>query len=59
VGRFVKTWCKEINFGGLGRSDRFVHWYNDEHFHNGLRFVIPAYLHQGKDVKIIAQRQLA
>lgn len=37
-------------------SDRFAHWYNDEHLHSGICFVTPEDRHQGKDVEILAQR---
>ncbi len=46
---------EEIN-NARGWTDRFVHWYNDEHLHSGIRFVTPADRHQGKDVEILAQR---
>lgn len=34
----------------------FVHWYNYEHRHSGIRFVTPADRHVGKDVTILTQR---
>ncbi len=34
----------------------FVDWYNDEHFHSGIRFVTPEQRHSGKDIAILAQR---
>jgi len=37
-------------------TDRFVHWYNNEHLHSGIRFITPEDRHQGKDVEILAQR---
>ncbi len=36
--------------------DQFVHWYNTEHRHSGIRFVTPAEKHIGKDREILAQR---
>lgn len=34
----------------------FVHWYNEEHLHSGIRFVTPASRHRGEDVEILANR---
>lgn len=36
---------------------QFVHGYNHEHRHSGIRFVTPAQRHQGQDPAILAQRQ--
>ncbi len=35
---------------------RFVHWYNQEHRHSGIRYVTPAQRHAGQDVAILAAR---
>jgi putative transposase len=35
---------------------RFVHWYNVEHRHSGIRYVSPAQRHAGQDRKILAKR---
>ncbi|MDE2089803.1 MAG: transposase, partial [Gammaproteobacteria bacterium] len=35
----------------------FVHWYNEEHHHSGIRFVTPAQRHRGEDRAILANRQ--
>ena len=35
---------------------RFVHWYNEEHLHSGIKFVTPASRHQKKDKKILENR---
>ena len=35
----------------------FVHWYNEEHRHSGIRFVTPAQRHRGEDRAILAKRQ--
>lgn len=35
---------------------RFVHWYNHEHRHSGIRFVTPHERHQGTDHQVLAQR---
>ncbi|BAP87814.1 integrase catalytic subunit [Burkholderiales bacterium GJ-E10] len=35
---------------------RFVHWYNNEHRHSGIRYVTPAQRHAGQDVEILAAR---
>lgn len=35
---------------------RFVHWYNHEHRHSGIRYVSPAQRHDGRDRAILAAR---
>ena len=35
---------------------RFVHWYNNEHRHSGIRYVTPAQRHAGEDRDILAAR---
>src|SRR3954467_4564296 len=35
---------------------RFVHWYNHEHRHSGIRYVTPAQRHVGQDGPILAAR---
>lgn len=35
---------------------RFMHWYNDQHQHSGIRFVTPAQRHRGLDKAILAKR---
>lgn len=35
---------------------RFVHWYNQEHLHSGIRYVSPAQRHAGHDTAILAAR---
>jgi putative transposase len=34
----------------------FVHWYNHEHLHSGIRFVRPIDRHEGRDKAILAAR---
>jgi transposase InsO family protein len=34
----------------------FVHWYNDEHRHSGIRYVTPAQRHAGEDHSLLAAR---
>jgi putative transposase len=34
----------------------FVHWYNHEHRHSGIRYVSPAQRHAGEDAPILAAR---
>lgn len=34
----------------------FVHWYNFQHHHSGIRYVAPADRHAGRDAKILAAR---
>jgi transposase InsO family protein len=36
--------------------DGFVHWYNHEHLHSGIRFVTPVDRHDGRDAAILAAR---
>jgi putative transposase len=35
---------------------RFVHWYNFEHRHSGIKYVTPAQRHAGEDVELLAAR---
>lgn len=35
----------------------FVHWYNHEHCHSGIKFVTPAQRHSGQDTVILANRK--
>jgi transposase InsO family protein len=35
---------------------RFVHWYNHEHRHSGIRYVSPAQRHDGRDGDILGAR---
>ena len=35
---------------------RFVHWYNDEHRHSGIRCLTPAQRHTGQDGPLLAAR---
>jgi len=37
-------------------ATRFVHWYNVEHRHSGIRYVSPAQRHSGDDHPILAAR---
>jgi transposase InsO family protein len=37
--------------------DRFVHWYNKEHKHSGIRFVTPTERHEGREAEILANRR--
>jgi putative transposase len=34
----------------------FVHWYNHEHRHSGIRYVTPAQRHSGQDGRLLAAR---
>ncbi len=38
-------------------ANRFILWYNKEHRHSSIHFVTPEARHQGKDIKIPANRQ--
>lgn len=37
-------------------AHRFVHWYNHEHRHSGIRYVSPAQRHAGEDAVILQAR---
>ena len=37
-------------------AHRFVHWYNHEHRHSGIRYVSPAQRHAGDDAAILQAR---
>jgi putative transposase len=37
-------------------ASRFVHWYNHEHRHSGIRYVTPAQRHAGHDRALLAER---
>ncbi len=37
-------------------ADDFVHWYNHEHRHSGIRYVTPAQRHAGADRQVLAAR---
>jgi transposase InsO family protein len=37
---------------------RFVHWYNYEHKHSGLKFISPAQRHSGQDEAIMVNREV-
>ncbi len=37
-------------------ASRFVHWYNHDHRHSGIRYVSPAQRHAGEDAAILAAR---
>jgi len=36
--------------------EKFVHWYNTEHLHSGIRFVTPQSRHDGQDIEILSRR---
>jgi len=36
--------------------NKFVKWYNTEHLHSGINFVIPESKHQGHDIEILKNR---
>lgn len=38
-------------------ASRFVHWYNQEHRHSGIRYVTPAQRHAGGDRAVLAHRR--
>lgn len=50
----------EAGFADLGAAREwardFVHWYNHDHRHSGIRYVSPAQRHDGHDIAILAAR---
>jgi putative transposase len=42
---------------GRGFCQRFLRWYNHEHYHSGLGLLTPATVHHGQAAKILAARQ--
>lgn len=36
----------------------FVHWYNEEHYHSGIKYVTPAQRHRGEDTVILEKRKV-
>ncbi|TCV94470.1 hypothetical protein EDC52_107213, partial [Biostraticola tofi] len=34
----------------------FTRWYNEEHYHSGIRYVTPAQRHRGDDREILMRR---
>ncbi len=49
-----------MGFADLAEARRwaadFVHWYNHEHRHSGIRYVTPAQRHAGQDHPVLASR---
>jgi hypothetical protein len=47
-------------FAGLDAAQEwaahFVHWYNDEHRHSGIKYVTPAQRHAGQDRSVLTAR---
>ena len=41
-----------------GWVEKFVQWYNNEHFHSGIKFVTPASRHEGRDQEILDKRNI-
>jgi len=40
-----------------GWVSSFVHWYNHEHRHSGIKFVTPEQRHTGEDIQILSKRK--
>jgi putative transposase len=38
--------------------EKFVHWYNTEHLHSGIKFVTPESRHKGEDIPLLNNRTL-
>lgn len=55
-----RSWYPDKPFADLDEArrwvDGFVHWYNNEHLHSGIRFITPQERHTGKDQEILARR---
>jgi len=55
-----RPWYPEKPFADIDEARRwvegFVHWYNHEHLHSGIRYVTPQDRHVGKDRVILACR---
>ena len=53
--------CPEKKFSDLtaarGWVNKFVGWYNNKHYHSGIKFVTPMQRHTGEDVEILVNRQ--
>jgi transposase InsO family protein len=65
VESLFKTAKYRPQFPGSGFADldaardwasRFVHWYNHDHRHSGIRYVSPVDRHAGRDREILARR---
>ncbi len=48
--------CSEDLAAARAWGSHFVHWYNVEHRHSGIRYVSPAQRHAGADQAILAAR---
>jgi putative transposase len=47
---------KTINDANLW-VEGFVHWYNKEHLHSGIKYVTPFQRHTGVDIEVLKRRQ--
>ncbi len=36
---------------------KFVHWYNHEHLHSGIKFITPIQRHEGRDEEVLKHRK--
>ena len=49
------------SFNGIDGAKKwvagFVHWYNEEHYHSGIKFVTPSQRHLGLDIEILEKRK--
>ncbi len=55
VPGFPKTFCSVDE--AREWMNRFVHWYNNEHRHSGIKYVTPMQRHTGKDIELLIVRQ--
>ncbi|MBB3059782.1 putative transposase [Microbulbifer rhizosphaerae] len=58
--KYCPRWPSE-GFASLDEArqwvERFMHWYNHEHLHSGIKYVTPADRHDGKDVALLSGRE--
>jgi transposase InsO family protein len=48
----------ESELAAIAWVEKFIHWYNDEHLHSGIRFITPSARHSGKDVEQLLNRKI-
>ena len=37
--------------------NNFVHWYNEDHYHSGIKYVTPGQRHRGEDSGILVKQK--
>jgi putative transposase len=57
--KYTPSWPSE-GFASLDEArqwvEKFMHWYNHEHLHSGIKYVTPVDRHEGKDAAILSGR---